>query len=60
MEFQTLRQAIDNASLDLDENLTTTKRALREISEQMLTYIKQETRVFRRLERVCNEFRGPW
>ena len=24
----------------------------------MLTYIKQETRVFRRLERVCNEFRG--
>ena len=62
MESQTLSQAIDNASLDLDENLTTTKQALCEISEQKLTYIKQETRVQRFEDlsvSVRNEFRGP-
>jgi len=64
MEFQTLRQAIDYASFDLDENLTATKKALRTTSEQMITYIKDETKT--RVQRfedlsvsVRNEFRGP-
>lgn len=63
-EFQALRRAIDDASFDVDDHLTTAKRDLRQTKDVMLDYIKRETKM--RVEKfeelsvsVRSEYRGP-